>query len=261
MGCEEIINDNKLRVREPKSNFIGHLALFLFIVILLFSMPQLCTSQHHGHSHESAAFKYSREANEQFQQDGTKPSGGFKFRNFHENSELWITAMGSTLLISIAPYLILFFVPLDNSKEHEPFLKVLLSFASGGLLGDAFLHLIPHALSPHSHGDDSHAHSHSHSHLPSHSHSHSEPAAPDHEMQVGLWVLFGILTFLIVEKFVRLAKGGHGHSHDVPKKPSKPDKKESDSNGKSDKRTNKSSKKTKPQEGNHILIYIYAYII
>jgi hypothetical protein len=31
-------------------------------------------------------------------------------------------------------------------------LKVLVSFAVGGLLGDAFLHLIPHALHPHTHG-------------------------------------------------------------------------------------------------------------
>ena len=33
------------------------------------------------------------------------------------------------------------------------------------------------------------------------------------DMIVGLWVLAGIITFLAVEKFVRLAKGGHGHSH------------------------------------------------
>lgn len=32
-------------------------------------------------------------------------------------------------------------------------------------------------------------------------------------MLVGLWVLAGIVVFLMVEKFVRLAKGGHHHSH------------------------------------------------
>lgn len=34
-------------------------------------------------------------------------------------------------------------------------------------------------------------------------------------MSVGLWVLGGIIAFLVVEKFVRLLKGadGHGHSH------------------------------------------------
>lgn len=32
-------------------------------------------------------------------------------------------------------------------------------------------------------------------------------------MSVGLWVLGGIIAFLVVEKFVRLLKEGHGHSH------------------------------------------------
>lgn len=58
-----------------------------------------------------------------------------------------LQAIGSTLLISAAPFLILFLIPVQsNSDQHQNLLKVLLSFASGGLLGDAFLHLIPHAL-------------------------------------------------------------------------------------------------------------------
>lgn len=32
-------------------------------------------------------------------------------------------------------------------------------------------------------------------------------------MSVGLWVLAGILAFLMVEKFVRMIKGGHSHAH------------------------------------------------
>lgn len=58
-----------------------------------------------------------------------------------------LQAVGATLLISAAPFLILFLIPVQsNSDQHQNLLKVLLSFASGGLLGDAFLHLIPHAL-------------------------------------------------------------------------------------------------------------------
>lgn len=30
---------------------------------------------------------------------------------------------------------------------------------------------------------------------------------------MGLWVLSGIVAFLVVEKFVRHVKGGHEHSH------------------------------------------------
>jgi len=35
-------------------------------------------------------------------------------------------------------------------------------------------------------------------------------------MSVGLGVLSGIVAFLCVEKFVRIMKGGHGHSHEMP---------------------------------------------
>lgn len=58
-------------------------------------------------------------------------------------------------------------------------LKVLLSFGSGGLLGDAFLHLIPHSQPSHHNSHElSHSHSHEHSHGP-------------HDMTVGGYVLAG----------------------------------------------------------------------
>lgn len=125
---------------------------------------------------------------------------------------IWLHSIGSTLLISAAPFLILYFIPLDNTEKMQPRLKTLLAFASGGLLGDAFLHLIPHATNPHSHGGDGHHDDH-------HNHSHEEVHSHSHDMSVGLWVLAGIIAFLAVEKTVRLIKkdgGGHGHSHGVP---------------------------------------------
>ncbi|RWS28701.1 protein catecholamines up-like protein [Leptotrombidium deliense] len=125
-------------------------------------------------------------------------------------ASIWITSLLSTIIISIVPYFILFFIPVDNSEKHQPILKILLSFASGGLLGDAFLHLIPHALLAQNEVEAGHGHSHSHSH--SHSHDDEHHA---HDMSVGLWVLSGILAFLMIEKFVRIVKGSgvHGHSH------------------------------------------------
>lgn len=126
-----------------------------------------------------------------------------------DSVELWMQAVGATLLISAAPFLILFLIPVQsNSDQHQNLLKILLSFASGGLLGDAFLHLIPHALAPHSHHgpEDQSA-------ADEESHGHSHGMAHDHMMSVGLWVLGGIMAFLVVEKFVRLLKGGHSHSH------------------------------------------------
>ena len=60
----------------------------------------------------------------------------------------------------------------DGKKEvvNHKLLKTLVSFAVGGLLGDVFLHLLPHSKGD-SHEDHS-SHSHSHSHDDSH-HDHS----------------------------------------------------------------------------------------
>lgn len=43
----------------------------------------------------------------------------------------------------------------------------------------------------------------------------SLPPGPEHDrmLAVGMWVLAGIVAFLVVEKFVRHVKGGHGHGH------------------------------------------------
>ncbi|MED6265023.1 hypothetical protein CHARACLAT_021189, partial [Characodon lateralis] len=173
----------------------------------------------HGHGHSHGAEKVKKEA------DGGR----------RDLVELWTQAVGATLLISAAPFLILFLIPVQsNSDQHQNLLKVLLSFASGGLLGDAFLHLIPHALEPHSHhGDDEH----SQASEESHDHGHSHGAAHGHMMSVGLWVLGGIIAFLVVEKFVRLLKGGHGHSH------SHAAAKEKDSDGEDEKENKTKEKK------------------
>lgn len=168
----------------------------------------------HGHLEEPPSFKYSKAANDYQSSEqsaghayshyhSSAPRTSEKARTFEDTAYLWARALGSTVLISIAPFLILFFIPIDSRSGHESLLKVLLSFASGGLLGDAFLHLIPHALTPHATGE---GHSHSHAHTHSHD-SHG------HDNSVGLWVLAGILAFLVVEKLVRMVKGGHSHGH------------------------------------------------
>lgn len=154
--------------------------------------------------------------------------------------DIWIRSLGSTLLISAAPYVILYLIPLDNTEAMQPRLKILLAFASGGLLGDAFLHLIPHAITPHTH--DGHGHSHGGGHNHGHEkHDHS------HDMGVGLWVLSGIIVFLAVEKFVRLVRGDSGHGHSHGPKPSAKEEKEKLIK-KKEKGEKITSTKTKPKE-------------
>ncbi|CAB3250104.1 unnamed protein product [Arctia plantaginis] len=175
---------------------------------LLLRLTLACTilvvlghSHSHSNSDEPPAFKYSKTANEQSKKEEVL---------LEPDYDLYIRALSSTLFISIVPFFILFYIPIDGTVEKQPLLKILLSFASGGLLGDAFLHLIPHALMS-SGSPGAHSHSHSHS-----DEEHHEP----HDITVGLGVLGGIITFLVVEKAVRLFDGGHGHSHGTDKKKS-----------------------------------------
>jgi zinc transporter 7 len=168
----------------------------------------------HGHAHdEPPSFKYSREANEAHHghaHSHDEETVTYAPPHYNEGSDddddddktvapfsviTW--ALLSTVGISIAPIVILFFIPVTNSPQHQSWLKILLSFASGGLLGDAFLHLIPHAISAHGGGGNDEGHGHSHGGA----HSHSN------DIQVGLYILLGIFLFLIVEKFVRHVKG------------------------------------------------------
>ncbi|XP_029977120.1 zinc transporter Slc39a7 [Salarias fasciatus] len=167
----------------------------------------------HGHAHQEDIARVHKEESEHGHSHGGERVKRETEKEKRDLVELWTQAIGATLLISAAPFLILFLIPVQsNSDQHQNLLKVLLSFASGGLLGDAFLHLIPHALEPHSHhGDEDHGHSHASE--DTHEHGHSHGAAHGHMMSVGLWVLGGIIAFLVVEKFVRLLKGGHGHGH------------------------------------------------
>jgi len=184
---------------------------------------------HHGHSHgpqqkEPTAEereKYRKKLHANWDDDEDEDES-------HNNNSVWFNAIMATLLISAAPFFILFFIPLDNSAEKQWLLKILLAFASGGLLGDAFLHLIPHALMAVDTGEGGHGHSHA-----SHGHSHGgdDGEHAPHDMSVGLGVLSGIVAFLCVEKFVRILKGGHGHSHEIPA-PAKPAEKSEKKNDK-----------------------------
>ncbi|XP_063838651.1 protein catecholamines up [Ostrinia nubilalis] len=173
-------------------------------VILICTVIAVVLGHSHSHSHgsEPPAYKYSKSANEQHK---TEENVG--------DYDLYFKALSSTVFISIVPFFILFFIPIDGSVEKQPLLKILLSFASGGLLGDAFLHLIPHALTS---TEDTAGHSHSHTH----SHQNDDEPHGPHDITVGLGVLGGIITFLVVEKTVRLFDGGHGHSHGSDKKKS-----------------------------------------
>ncbi|XP_043939509.1 zinc transporter SLC39A7 [Protopterus annectens] len=181
------------------------------------TLSQFVKQQAEMERHRQAAKEMNKEIKEEAIQQKIKAESlqAVKEKKL-EPIELWAYAIGATLLISAAPFLILFLIPVEsNTSQHQSLLKVLLSFASGGLLGDAFLHLIPHALAPHSlHSNEDQQHLPETSHGHSHDHGHSHGGHGHSQMMcVGMWVLAGIVAFLVVEKFVRHVKGSHGHGH------------------------------------------------
>ena len=122
---------------------------------------------------------------------------------------LW-HALGATALISALPNLLLIFAPQS--------LKVgggaMLAFAAGGMLGDVFLHSVPHLLEEEHHHHD-HDHDNDHGHRHGHDHG-NELKGHDHDrhLVVGLLVLLGYLLFYAAERLagMRLA-GKHSHVH------------------------------------------------
>ena len=84
------------------------------------------------------------------------------------------------------------------------FKQVMLSFASGGLLGDVFLHIIPHISSIHAHKDTDHNRHHdnhhegdSHDHHHAHAHQHKGPCTCGK---------FGV--FSVIYRYLNTALGG-----------------------------------------------------
>ena len=190
---------------------------------------------HHGHDHHH---DHDHHGHDHGHHHGHDHSHGKNTQQRQIDGEIWKYALGSTLLISAAPFFILFFIPLQsNDAQYQPLLKVLLSFASGGLLGDAFLHLIPHAIEYQNHHGGGHHHHHGHDH------GHGDGAHEHvHDLTIGLSVIGGFVLFLVIEKFVRLCNGGdhhHGHGHQSPpakgkKEKTSSDEKEDDKSAKGD---------------------------
>lgn len=52
----------------------------------------------------------------------------------------------STTFISIVPFFLLMLIPSHSCHSRSNLMRLLLGFAAGSLIGDTFLHLIPHSL-------------------------------------------------------------------------------------------------------------------
>ncbi|XP_056611912.1 zinc transporter ZIP13 [Triplophysa dalaica] len=100
-----------------------------------------------------------------------------------DNLDVWFCSLVGSIAIGLSGVFPLLVIPLEAGKSLKTEagcqkLKKLLSFAIGGLLGDVFLHLLPEAWANTYSSDGCHRH---------------------FKMQ-GLWVILGLLSFLILEK-------------------------------------------------------------
>ena len=127
----------------------------------------------------------------------------------------------STGFISLLPNVLLFLFPnfAANSSSKS---KVILSFgqslAVGGLLGDVFLHTLPDCFADAASDSASHKHDHSHHHEHHHDHDHHHHHSHEGGL-VGILVILGFATFLVLDMCVRALE--HNHCGDKEKKKQK----------------------------------------
>ena len=98
------------------------------------------------------------------------------------SSSIATAALLSTGLISLAPNLLLFLFSVEKSNPSslKLFLNLGQALASGALLGDVFLHALPHA---------------------------------EINDETGIWILAGFVMFLLADILARTISGDHGHHH------------------------------------------------
>jgi len=105
-----------------------------------------------------------------------------------------VNALLATLYISGPPNFLLALCPTNIDPAS---LSVMVAFAVGGLLGDTLFHLLPEIFV----GED-----------------HDEAVKfvlvePNRNLVLGLGILVGFMTFVAMDKGLRIATGGAGHDH------------------------------------------------
>jgi zinc transporter 7 len=114
-----------------------------------------------------------------------------------------VNALLATLYISGPPNFLLALCPPNIDPAS---LSVMVAFAVGGLLGDTLFHLLPEIFL----GEDSPEH------------VRFVLVEPNRNLLLGVAIMVGFVTFVAMDKGLRIATGGdgghdhgHGHSHEV----------------------------------------------
>ncbi|CAM0871214.1 unnamed protein product [Alopecurus aequalis] len=177
---------------------------------------------HHDHGHSCGgagagdSHHHHRDEIQRLLPEELAEEADLELDGFGHDHGIWLKSMGCSLLVSMASLVCLVLLPVIffQGKPSKAMVDALAVFGAGAMLGDSFLHQLPHAFG----GGHSHSHDHEdHDHAHEHSHAHSLE-----DLSVGLSILFGIVLFFIVEKIVRYVEDnaqngvhslGHGHHH------------------------------------------------
>ncbi|KAF2182063.1 ZIP zinc transporter-like protein [Zopfia rhizophila CBS 207.26] len=106
-----------------------------------------------------------------------------------------VNALLATLYISGPPNFLLALCPPNIDPSS---LSVMVAFAVGGLLGDTLFHLLPEIFL----GEDEPGH------------VKFVMVEPNKNLLLGVAILVGFVTFVAMDKGLRIATGGEGHTHD-----------------------------------------------
>jgi zinc transporter 7 len=106
-----------------------------------------------------------------------------------------MNALLATLYISGPPNFLLALCPPNIDPSS---LSVMVAFAVGGLLGDTLFHLLPEIFL----GEDSPQH------------VRFVMVEPNRNLLLGVAIMVGFVTFVAMDKGLRIATGGEGHGHD-----------------------------------------------
>lgn len=111
---------------------------------------------------------------------------------------VWIYSICAVCVISFCGILGLAVIPIMQKTFYDPLLQFLVALAVGTLAGDALLHLLPHAMSPHSHSSHGHGHSDTHELV-------------DHNANTwkGLVAMGGLVLFFVMERVIMFASKWH----------------------------------------------------
>ncbi|CAF3119782.1 unnamed protein product [Rotaria socialis] len=150
--------------------------LFLTIFIITIkcdSDVNVALNNDNQHLHESSSYKYSKQGNLQ----------QFIIMNiFSSFNNIFLMIISITLI----PIIIIFFlISITTRRLHQSLLTIYLSFASGGLMADVFLRLLPSIILAYNDSFDTKSQS---------------EVYHQHDNRAGLFILAGIFLSFIIEK-------------------------------------------------------------